>query len=639
VSREERARLRQGWTGGAVPPQSNGLVAAAARMTQRTAAEPAPKALSTEAWQRKAWDMYRTNGELRFGVNWLANALSRVNLIPAKPPTNAGDEPQPLDIGTVDEPGPDWGLRDAAAVVTGIAGGPVGQGAILSGITVHMMVPALCYVLATADDKDSFSTWAVLSQDEVRAKQGAQTQTGEPVFERLTGPEAWETIPDKDLLIKIWRQDRQFSWMPDSPVRSVLDSLDEIRLTTAHIRATAQSRLTGAGLLVIPSEVDFPAPPPMPDGSLSDRTPLEGFVDSLIDVAEVAALDQGSPAARIPLPVQVPGQYADGIRHVTFGTPFDDRVLDVRGAAIKRFALGVELPPEMLTGLGDVNHWGAWQIEESAITLYIEPMAEIPCHAFTVGYLKPALQTMGMTGDEIIVWYDTSDLRARPDRTPAAQHAYDVRVLSEDALLRETGLSADDKPDEDERRRRLLEAIALGNGALAPQALRLLGIAVEDPPAAGGAPGTPADTGGGGGSGAQGPPARQSQPPNGAAPQNQASAALLAAADAMVIRALERSGARLRSARGRRTPGGPAAVACADPALLHTRVDATAAGVSLDDLLEGAWDRVSTIADRYGVSSDEVTAVLDSYTRALIASGHAHTYDRLADALGLHAAV
>jgi hypothetical protein len=587
--------------------------------------------------------MYRSNGELRFGVGWLSAAMSRVNLIPAKPPQNAGDEPQPLDIGTAEAPGADWDLREAAQLVVDIAGGPVGQGQLLAGVTVHMMVPGLCYILATVDEStDTFSTWSVLSQDEVRAQQGATSATGEPVFERQVGPDEWQTIPDADILIKVWRQDRQYSWLPDSPVRSVLDSLDEIKLCTDHIHATGQQRLTGAGLLIIPSEVQFPPPPPLPDGSLDPRSPLEGFVDSLIDVAEVARQDQSSAAARIPIPITVPGEWADGVRHVTFGTPFDTMVLDIRASAIRRFALGVELPPEVVMGMGDVNHWGARQIEEAAITLQIEPMAELPCHALTIGYLKPALQALGRDPDEIIVWYDTSDLRARPDRTPAATDAYRMRALSRAAYLRETGLSEEDAPDDDEWERRVLEDIAVANGALAPQALRLLGIEVEDPAPAVVAPPVEdeAESDEDDAPPVGDAPPRDTPPDDGDAPETQQAAALLAACDGLVVRALEKAGARLRSAAGKGQAGGAASVACPDPALFHTQVDATRAGVALDTLLAGSWDRARLVAGRFGLAPDELTDVLNTYARALIATGHAHDYDRLADALdGLHATV
>ena len=111
------------------------------------------------------------------------------------------------------------------------------------------------------------------------------------------------------------------------------------------------------------------------------------------------------------------------------------------------------------------------------------------------------------------------------------------------------------------------------------------------------------------------------------------SAALAASCDMMVRRALERAGARLRSAAGKRTPGGAASIQCDDPSLLHTSLEATAYA-DLGTLLEGAWSLVPEIADRYGADPALLEDTLDTYTRALIATQQEHRYGRLALALG-----
>lgn len=632
MTQEARDRIRS--TRVAVPPPGTALVAAAARLTQRAPTAAVPNVPPTDEWQTKLWAMYRTVGELRFGVGWLSNALSRVNLIPAKPPANPGDEPQALDVGTDVEPGPDYKLKAAAELVTSIAGGPVGQGQLLAGTTVHMMLPGICYILAEVDEQtDLFSTWSVLSQSEVRV----QPNTEPPVFERRTDEKNWQVVPDNELLIKVWRQDREFSWLPDSPARSVLDTLDEIRLCTDHIRSTAMSRLTSAGVVVFPAGVEFPAPPSSttddPDVTEVGRGKLDGFIDTLVEVARAAIQDRDSPAAHVPVPITIPAEEAQsGLpKLLKFDTVFDQMVLDIRAAAINRLALGIELPPEVLNGLGDVNHWSAWQVEESAITLQIEPMAEILCHALTTMYLKPALEEADLDPDSVMVWHDTTDLRVRPDRSASAEAAFDRFQLSAQAMLREMGLSEDDLPDEVEKRDRLLWAIALSNGPLAAQALNMLGYHFEDPaPTAGPAPASP-DTAP---QGSQGPPDRNSPPP----PPSNTTEALVAACDGLVERALERAGAKLRSALGRKHGGGPQAIPCPNPATLHTAVDVSTAGVSFEHLLDGAWDRCAVIAGRYGVDRAQLCAQLDTYTRALLASGHAHDYDRLARALDLQPA-
>src|SRR4029077_12681203 len=98
-------------------------------------------------------------------------------------------------------------------------------------------------------------------------------------------------------------------------------------------------------------------------------------------------------------------------------------------------------------------------------------------------------------------------------------------------------------------------------------------------------------------------------------------------------------GTKLRSAAGRKVNGGAAAVACPDATRMHVDLGGATKYASLHSLLDGAWTRVPAVARRLGMDGPALTATLDSYTRALLATGHAHDADRLADALGLHAAV
>jgi hypothetical protein len=36
----------------------------------------------------------------------------------------------------------------------------------------------------------------------------------------------------------------------------------------------------------------------------------------------------------------------------------------LRREAVERLAIGLDMPPEVLLGLGDSNHWSAWQVDE-----------------------------------------------------------------------------------------------------------------------------------------------------------------------------------------------------------------------------------------------------------------------------------
>lgn len=583
----------------------------------------------TRAWHREAWNYYDHIGELRFGINWISNAMSRVNLVAARPATAAGDEPTPIDLN---DPEILPVHRRAAELVSMIAHGPAGQGQMLGAFGIHLSVVGVGYLIVEPpmDDliSDRFTEWTVLSAEEVR-------RSGEGDIEIRVSETEWRTLHPNGLVLKVWRRHPRKSWESDSPVRGTLSVLREIDLLERHIQATAQSRLAGAGLLAMPSEAVFPPGQGFQasqgvDPDDEDLTPPEdNFVETLIETMMVPLQDPGSAASVVPLVVKMPGELVSQIKHISFATPFDDRAKDLLDNAIGRLALGLDIPPEVLTGTGGMNHWGAWQVAEEAITLHVEPLTETVSHALTMGFLHPALLAEGFDPEEALIWYDTSDLRTRPDKSANAVAAFDRNALSKEALLREMGLSVEDLPSDEERREQILLSVVRGAPSLAPPILEDLGYlessianAQADPQVEGAEiPAIPA-------------PAVESAP-QGPPSDDRAivASALSAACDIIVRRALERAGARLRSAAGKGQPGGAASIPVSDPGILHTVLDASAHS-DFGTLLEGAWTMVPEVADRYGFDADSLTQILDTYTRALLASGQEHRYGRLAVALG-----
>lgn len=555
---------------------------------------------------------------MRSGVNWLANALSRVNLVAAKPPESQGDEPTAIDIKK------DAGLTRQVELVAQIAGGVAGQGQLMAGAARQLTVPGVGYIHAPSTAKDEYGTWSVLSNEEARKSQGGD---GIEVANAETGE--WQLVADADLLIKVWRSHPRRRHLPDSAIHALLPVLNEIKFLTQRIAADARSRLAGNGLLLMPEEAEFPPgqgqPTEMPDGA-------DEFTETFIAVTQIPIGDQSSPAATTPLVARMPGEFIKDVQHIKFYSEFDVNLDPLRQSAIKRLAFGLDAPAEALLGFSDMNHWNGWLVSEQAITMQIEPLAETICHALTMFYLRPALEGEGLDPDSAIVWYDTSDLSSRPDHSEAAKWAHGELLISDAAVLRYVGLEPDDAPTPEEYKKRVLLQVAAGAPTMAPAMLAAAGILdAEIADAADGAPKTEAD--------ATADPAASNgdsrTPPDRpeGEPETQASAALLAAADGIVVRALEVSGNRLRSAAGRGR-GGAAAVACQDPVTLHAMMPATEFA-SLDHLLAGAWDRVPAVAARYGIDPESMEAALNGYTRALIASGSEHHFDLLALALGV----
>jgi hypothetical protein len=259
---------------------------------------------------------------------------------------------------------------------------------------------------------------------------------------------------------------------------------------------------------------------------------------------------------------------------------------------------------------------------------------------------------------EWIMWYDTSDLRVRPDRSGAISDAYDRFEAGGDDLRKELGITeaqAADPTDPDTQRRVWFSLIT--HETLGPTALAKLGLLSDDevtalepaPQPAQLALPAPADDGD-----RALPDTREDEPnPSDApAPPVPAAAAtlevpdhvpgltpaiaLVAACDALVHRALERAGRRVLNKMPRRNGALPRQIGAADcPAVrLHTCVD-LARFLPVDRLFEDAWERLPEVAERLGEDAVSLEATLDAYARVLVRTQVEHSWDSLARALGV----
>jgi len=187
---------------------------------------------------------------------------------------------------------------------------------------------------------------------------------------------------------------------------------------------------------------------------------VDPFAQLLVDVGSKGVADPTSAQATIKIPIGADlgdsdVKISDLIHVIDLSNPFSERMLDQRNGAVTRLATALDIPAEQLTGLGDMTHWGAAQIEESGIKVHITPDMEMICHAFTEGFLYPTLEAEGRAltgprGGKAVIWYDPSEIVMRPDRSKEAIEAYDRGELSGPAFLRELGFSETDQPDEEE---------------------------------------------------------------------------------------------------------------------------------------------------------------------------------------------
>jgi hypothetical protein len=550
-------------------------------------------------WQLRGWHFYGSVGEYRRGIDWIAQAASRCRLIAAERPEGVNDSPVPVESGV------------AVQAMAEFAGGIGGQSALIAAAAVQLGVVGEVFIVGYIDPKLNLRVWEAHSADEIRAR-------GTDDFELRRGDNRWDNLGEDSHVIRIWRADRRFAWRADSTTRTLLPILREVELSTEYIQSALVSRLAGAGLLVIPNEIVFKGSPRGPEEK------GDPFVLDLIDAMITPIKDSNSASRHVPLVIKVPGQWVDKVKHIRFAAPFDEKAIDQRDNAITRLARSMDLETEQLTGMGEVNHWGQWEIRESTMKITIAPLVEAICYGLTLGYLAPILGTAGEAPDnDIIVWYDSTELDVKPDLSEHTERAYDRGEASGVAYRREIGLSEDDKPSLSDLQDWAIKQM-VKDPTLAPVALDWLKINAQalpqaPDPAAIDAPSEEEPPGG------DGPPPEPSAPPPGSPPDT-AAMALLEACDGLVDRALERAGNRLRQvAKIAKIACRAQDAHCAiDPATLHIREGY---------LFDGAWDRAPQIAARYGIDSVRLVKALAAYCDTLYDERKPHHVMLLADFL------
>jgi hypothetical protein len=548
-------------------------------------------------WQDRAWEFYDTIGEYRYACDWVGNVISKATLhLTLEGKAVEGDQ--------------------AGDYVYSLFGGPDAQGQMLREIGVHLTVAGeLVVVGVTSRDTEE---WSVVASTELTARAGKYYSSGKEIT----------SDAGKPFLMRLWRPHPRKGSEANSPSRAVLNILAELDALTKRIFAEIDSRLAGAGVFFVPAEMT------MPTTGVSDAEGAPGLTQNLADrfqsnlqEAMMTALsDREDASAMVPIVVTAPGEHIGNARHITFWSDLDEKSIDLRTEAIRRLSLGLDMPPEVLTGVADTNHWNAWQVEEAAIKAHAEPLLALICDSLTEGYLRPLLIQDGMDPVEAgkyAIAADTSLLRLRPNRSKEAFELFDRYQIDGDALRRETGFDAGDAPDPREMTDMFIRKVASGSTTpeLVAAALRALGVDVG--------PVTPA-------------PAAQERPvpslqdhPERVPPKRPEQAArmlppgddgLLGASEVIVYRALERAGNRLRTRIGRKIPGVPAA-----DMYLHVPVSTG----QLDDLLVDAFEGIERYVGCRDVPVERLTTCLDTYCRALMTEARPHDPQVLATYLAL----
>lgn len=197
-----------------------------------------PLSTSSDDWQAEAWRLYEQVGELQSVCSWLGNAASRVTLFAAE----VDDETGRADTPTTD--------KAAQSIVSDMAGGVVGQSSMNRQAAVLLTVVGEYYVAIMTDD-DGTESWNVVPHERVSRDMNGDFTVNINGHERVINAET-------DSLFRVHVPDPRKPELAHSSVKAALPILREIVAMDSVIRAESQSRVAGAGLLIVPTEAQLP---------------------------------------------------------------------------------------------------------------------------------------------------------------------------------------------------------------------------------------------------------------------------------------------------------------------------------------------------------------------------------------------
>ena len=619
--------MARGWSKKDVVPVTTGheavkesLVAAAVRITSIDGRGWPTYKYGDESWQVEAWRLYDVIGELRFVANWIGSALSRVRFYVADVDKNGRPQGETKKV-------------KVAALADNLLGGPARRPELVRLAGINLTIAGDAYFIGRSTDDPQSDEWYVLSRSELKRYTGA----GENSIENTMGEPA-KLDPSTDMIIRVWTPHPRRTMWSDSPTRGALPMLFEIERLTRFVFAQIDSRLVSAGLLAIPKETTFP------DEEGTSVEGAEALTQTLIRFASASLRGEGTAAGVVPTVVEMPMEALGKLQLIQFTSELSKQALELRTEAIRRFALAMDIDPSILSGAGEANHWGAWQIMEGQIKVHIEPLAGRLCDALTQAYLVPALKAIKEDPERYVLWYDTAPLTVRPERLKDTREMYDAGLVSGKAVRDSGDYKDSDAPTDEESAMKFVRELMLRDPNLfqIPAVRQVAGISdavlppdkVFPPPQGGGSGPPPPPAPPTGISDTSGPPIPQvteaQNAPGGPPPAPAGTPAGITAgmsvqplnvfviSNATVLRALEIAGKRLVGNQHRSEFSCP-------PYEMHTRISVRDE-VHARKLLANAWDHLPLLVDQVDPTLDTqaLGQALDRYCSTLLTHKRAH---------------
>ena len=410
------------------------ITAAASKVTVST--NDPSKQVKESPIEDRLWDAYDRLPELHFGSNTRANIARRFDYFPARRATPVSE---PERIGEVDE-GETVPAADKAIVdVFEMEGGADLLRYLTAELVIHWDVTGKAYVVA--EGAEGSRVWKVYSTRELKKRTDGN-------YDRMnsSGEIQDETVPiDADNVFVVWRPHPRNSRKPDSPLRSSLEVAEQLILLNREMRARSMSRIA-AGILFISDGMDFA-------DSNDENMPVEEIEKRLMDRLTRPIADVGSAGSVAPWVWKANIEDIEAARHMTFDRDWEVSRED-REELRKRLAVGMDMPPEVIDGIADLNHWSAWQVQETTVSQHVDPTVRTILDSLTTGWFIPILEaTNGITEEMVegvVLWRDLTPAVVPADNSDQHFTALRAGLIGFDATRERLGYDLEEAPSMEE---------------------------------------------------------------------------------------------------------------------------------------------------------------------------------------------
>lgn len=478
--------------------QQRGLTASAVRPSQEGRDSRKYKRI-TQEWQAQVFTYYHSIPECWYAAQFYARSLSQIRLY-------VGRRDDQGEIKELEKGDPAAKLLDRIRDPSG------GRSQLLASYGRLRFLVGECFLVCSMEENGT-ERWEALSNREIRQYDSDSSAVGPRRYVRVRAPGLDpedladdgqdEDLRDEDvqeladgtktqlpprsttgstqaIVWRLWRRDPEYSSWSDAPTRAVLNLFEQLLLLEMTVNARAKSRLAGAGILLLAQELDFG--PPEPNKGDTENPKKETFMDRLQRAMVTPIKDPGSARQVVPIVGRIPAELMDRAYSLIKIHDPNEKIIETEiiDKLLFRIATGLDMPHEMLLGMADVNHWGSWQIDESAFKQHIRPVVQELVDDVTSAYLIPAalLDEKIQDPHDLVVGYDPAALVNHPDKSKDAKELRALGAVTLDALREATGFNDNDALDwdsEDEKDvfdRELWLALAFNDPQLLPEKIR-----------------------------------------------------------------------------------------------------------------------------------------------------------------------